>query len=88
MPSKYTMQTLPKSLDTDIILREIPPRKMAAIRYSGTWNRKRNDVNKSQLEQFLKRKGLQTTGEAIFARYNPPFQLWFMRRNEVLIPVE
>ncbi|HAA02258.1 MAG TPA: heme-binding protein, partial [Syntrophobacteraceae bacterium] len=24
----------------------------------------------------------------IFARYNPPFTPWFLRRNEILIPVE
>jgi hypothetical protein len=88
MPSKYTMETLPQPLDPNITLREIPPRKMAAIRYSGTWSRKRYEANKSLLEQFINRKGLQTAGEAIFARYDPPFQLWFLRRNEVLIPVE
>jgi hypothetical protein len=27
-------------------------------------------------------------GEPVLARYNPPFTPWFMRRNEVLIPVE
>lgn len=88
IPSKYTMETLPQPLDPNVTLREIPPRKMAAIRYSGTWSKKRYDAKKSLLEQFINNKGLQMTGEAVFARYDPPFQLWFLRRNEVLIPVE
>jgi hypothetical protein len=31
---------------------------------------------------------MKVLGEAVFARYDPPFQLFFLRRNEVLIPVE
>lgn len=88
MPSKYTIKTLPQPLDPNITLREIPPCKMAALRYSGTWSRKRYEAKKSLLEQFISNKKLQIIGEAIFARYDPPFQLWFLRRNEVLIPVE
>jgi effector-binding domain-containing protein len=88
MPSKYTVETLPQPLDPNITLREIPPCKMAALRYSGTWSRKRYEAKKSLLEQFISNKKLQIISEAIFARYDPPFQLWFLRRNEVLIPVE
>jgi effector-binding domain-containing protein len=88
MPSKYTMETLPQPLDSNVTLKEIPPRKMAALRYSGTWSRKRYEAKKLLLEQFVNNKGLQVVGEAVFARYDPPFQLWFLRRNEVLIPVE
>ena len=88
MPSKYTIKTLPQPLDPNITLREIPPCKMAALRYSGTWSRKRYEAKKSLLEQFISNKKLQIIGEAIFSRYDPPFQLWFLRRNEVLIPVE
>ncbi len=88
MPSKYTMDTIPEPLDSNVTLREIPPRKMAVIRYSGTWSRKRYEQKKSNLEQFILDKGLKIIGEAIFARYDPPFQLWFLRRNEVLIPIE
>jgi hypothetical protein len=88
MPSKYTMETLPEPLDPAVKLREIAARKIAAIRYSGSWSRKRYEANKALLEEFIAMKGLRITGQDIFARYDPPFQLWFLRRNEVLIPVE
>ena len=88
MPSKYTLETLPEPLDSSIVLRQVPAQKIAAIRYSGTWNQKKYIKNKTEIEQFIREKELKVTGEDIFARYDPPFQLWFLRRNEVLIPVE
>lgn len=88
MPVEYTMETLPQPLDPKVQLREIPTRKMAALRYSGTWSQKRYEQKKESLEQFIAERGLTIVGPAIFARYDPPFQLWFLRRNEVLIPVE
>jgi len=88
MPSKYTMETLPEPMNADVVLREIPARKIAAIRYSGTWKQNRYEARKDLLIEFINTKGLAATDEPTFARYNPPFQLPFLRRNEVLIPVE
>lgn len=88
MPSKYTRQTLPEPVDPNIRIREIPSQTIAAIRYSGSWSIKRYEAKKALLEQFISKRGLQITGEAIFARYDPPFQIWFLRRNEVLFPVQ
>jgi len=88
MPSKYTIESLPEPLDSNVVLREIPPCKLAVIRYSGSWSKKRYEARKELLEEFIRNKGLKITGEAIFARYDPPFQLSFLKRNEVLIPVE
>ncbi len=88
MPAKYTLQTLPEPLDPSVRLREIPGQKLAAVRYSGTWSRKRYEQKKAALEEFIGEQGLTVTGDDIFARYDPPFQLWFLRRNEVLIPVK
>ena len=87
MPSKYTLDKIPEPLNPDVTIREIPSQTIAAVRYSGTWSRKRYESHKSKLEQFISDKELQIIGEPIFARYDPPFQLWFLRRNEVLIPV-
>ncbi len=88
MPSKYTIESLPEPLDTNVVLRGVPSCTLAVLRYSGTWSKKRYETNKQRLEEIIRNKNLKITGEAIFARYDPPFQLSFLRRNEVLIPVE
>ena len=88
MPAKYTLETLPEPLDPNVVLQEIPARTLAAIRYSGTWSQKRYETHKEKLLEFIQKKERKITGEPIFARYDPPFQLWFLRRNEVLIPIE
>ena len=88
MPSKYTMETLPEPLDANVKLRTNLAHKAAVVRYSGSWSQKRYLEHRVLLESFILRKGLKITGEDIFVRYDPPFQLWFFRRNEVLFPVE
>ncbi len=87
MPSSYTMDTLPEPLDPRISLVEVPGRLMAVIRYSGTWSKARYEAKEGELREFIKEKGLKIVGEPLWARYNPPFMPWFLRRNEVMIPV-
>ena len=87
MPSEYTMDTLPGPLDPRVVLREVPGRLMAAHSYSGTWSKGRFERKRAELEEWIKQRKLRIIGETVFARYNPPFTPWFMRRNEVVIPV-
>lgn len=87
IPASYSMDTLPVPNDPAITLRQVPARRMAAIRYSGTWSEKNYLEYKEKLETWLRENGLKITGEPVWARYNPPFTLWFLRRNEILIPV-
>jgi hypothetical protein len=88
MPLQYTMETLPTPLDPNIGLKIIPGRLMATIRYSGTWSKKNFEENETHLRVWIAQRGLKPAGEPVWARYNPPFTPWFMRRNEILIPVE
>ena len=88
LPAGRTLQSLPQPLDPTVVLREVPARKMASLRYSGTWSERRYEQHKARLEQFIQDKGLKVIGQPIFARYDPPFLPFFLRRNEVLIPVE
>jgi hypothetical protein len=88
MPAEYSLGTLPEPLDSRVELREVPERLMAALKYSGSWSESRYEEKKMQLMQEIEKRGLKQMGEPVFARYNPPFMPWFLRRNEVLIPVD
>ena len=88
MPAEYTMDSLPTPNDGRITLREIPARLVAVITYSGTWSESRYEEHKAMLDMMMSKRKLKTAGEYIYARYNPPFTPWFLRRNEVLVPVE
>jgi hypothetical protein len=88
MPSEYTMDTLPQPVDPKVLLKQVPARRMAAITYSGTWSKERYEEQKTLLKAFMQKQKLHPVGEPVLARYNSPFTLWFLRRNEVLIPVQ
>jgi len=88
MPTKYTIGNLPEPLDDRVKLKEVPGQRIAALRYSGTWSKERYEEKRIGLQALMRQKGLEPAGEPIFARYNPPFMPWFLRRNEVLIPVQ
>ena len=87
MPSSYTLKTLPEPEDPKVTLRQVPARRIAAVRYSGFWSEQNYLRYKLELESWIKEKGFASVGDPIWARYNPPFTPWFLRRNEILIPI-
>lgn len=87
MPASYTESTIPSPNDPRVKIRAVPERKMAVIQYSGRWKRSHYLEHKQALEAWIAAEGLTITGEPIWARFNGPYTPWFMRRNEVQIPV-
>jgi hypothetical protein len=87
MPGSYTLRTLPEPGDPKVTLRQVPARRMASVRYSGFWSEKGYLQHKIELESWIHRMGFTIVGDPIWARYNSPFMPWFLRRNEILIPI-
>ena len=77
MPAPYTLKTLPVPEGPNVTLGQVQARRMAAVRYSGFWSEERYLRYKSELELWIKEKGLTIVDDPIWARYNPPFTPWF-----------
>jgi hypothetical protein len=85
MPAEYTMESIPKPINPQVQLRQIPAVKKAVIGFTGFYNEQKVAEKTLELEQWMKARNLQPSGVPNFARYNPPWTLPFMRRNEVMI---
>lgn len=85
MPSQYMMETIPKPNNPAVALRQIPSQRYAVIRFS--WFAGEDKVAKktSELLTWMKDNNITPTGSPELARYNPPWTLPFLRRNEVMI---
>jgi hypothetical protein len=87
MPATFSLESTPEPQDPSVYIREVPARHIAAVRYSGFWSEKSYRRNLAMLLDWITKSGLSVSGEPIWARYNSPFIPWFLRRNEVLVPV-
>ncbi|WOJ94034.1 heme-binding protein [Congregibacter variabilis] len=85
MPSEYSMETLPIPDNPAVTLREVPATHYAVLRFSGLVGEKKRAVKIAELQQWLAKKNISPTGSPELARYDPPWTLPFLRRNEILI---
>jgi hypothetical protein len=88
MPSSYSIKTLPEPNDSKVQLRRLPATRAAVLRFSGLAGQRDFDTKSKELVAATKNHHLRTIGPITLAQYNPPWTLWFMRRNEVMISVE
>ena len=88
MPSGYGLETLPEPNDARVHLRATSPARFAVIRFSGLAGPDDVAAKTDDLMTWIQRRHLRPVGPASLAQYNPPWTLWFLRRNEVMIPIE
>lgn len=85
MPAGYTLETLPRPAGAEVSLREVPPARRAAIRFSGRADDALIAAEEAKLRAFLAARGLKAEGPPDYAYYNDPWTPGFLRRNEVLL---
>ena len=74
--------------DARVELRNIEPARFAVLRFSGLAQPGDVEAKSNELLAQVTSHRLRALGAVSLAQYNPPWTLWFLRRNEVMVEVE
>jgi len=85
MPQGYTLNTLPIPNDSRVKLIALESARVAVVKFSGLAKEPEIIERTQQLKQFMQEQKLVAVGSETLARYDPPWTLWFLRRNELMI---
>ena len=88
LPKALTPDTAPRPNDSRIRIVAVPGRLKAVLRYSGRWTEGNYREQREKLTRIIGAAGVTALAEPELARYNAPFSLPFLRRNEVMIEVD
>jgi effector-binding domain-containing protein len=88
MPENYTLENIPEPNDKRVQIKKIPSRRVAVYSYTGSWSEDNYKAKLAEFLQDLKKNNIKTKGEPVFARFNSPLRIWFLRRNEIWIEIQ
>ena len=88
LPEGSTAANAPVPRDERVKLRDIPPRRVAAIRFAGLLRNGRAEVRRRELAAWLEARGLAHSGDWRMAGYHPPWTIPPFRRNEVIVTLQ
>jgi len=87
VPREVAAKKAPAPEAAEVSVDTMPAARFAVFTYSG----RRTDANEAgaleKLRAWMRGKNLKSEGEPVFAYYDPPWTLPFMRRNEVMLRV-
>jgi hypothetical protein len=86
MPQRYTSKSLPKP-KSPIFIEKIPSRTLAVLRFTGFTSISKIDKLKEVLFNELLENKIVLKGKPFLMRYNSPWALPFLRRNELAVEV-
>ncbi len=88
LPTGYSVSTAPIPNDKAITIKELPAKKVAVIRYTGSLCESGIEKNADTLINWLNQHDIKMLSPARSAAYDPPWTLPFLRLNEVNIDIE
>lgn len=88
LPAGSAVDSVPLPADARVRIREVPDEDAAAVRFSGRWTAGSFRRHAAALQQAVVDAGLQPAGPLRWARFDPPWTPWFLRHNEVVLPVQ
>ena len=62
--------------------------RYAVVRAYDTFEVRRYEEHLKKLQDALAQAGLRWRGEPVWARFDPPWKPWFLRRNEIWLALD
>lgn len=88
MPNDMKLEDAPQPKNEKIIMRAVPAKRMAAIRFSGRGTDSNIAQHEKELRDYLNANDIAYEDKPLYAFYDAPFVPWFLRRNEVLLTLK
>jgi hypothetical protein len=88
MPAGMNAEELPQPRNGELKIRDVPRHLAGATTWSGSWKYAEVEKRGEEMVKQLIGLGYRVSGEPRWARYDPPWKPWFLRRNEVIVPIE
>jgi len=88
LPPNLKTNDAPKPTDAAVQVRELPAGRFAVLRFKGGRNATNEATSLAQLRVWLAKEHLRAGGSPVYGYFDPPWTPGFLRRNEVMLPVE
>ena len=88
LPAGLAAENAPVPANSQVRIRTIPGSLAAVLQFSGSGSEAAFERRNTGLQAALVLAGLTPVGPPRFARFDPPFKPWFLRRNEVVQDVQ
>ena len=85
--TEFTLDPLPTPTDPRIKVRQVADEVAAVNGFTGRWTESIYQQQLAALRAAVEQAGLEVSGAPRFARFDPPWTPWFLRRNEVVLPI-
>ncbi|MEO7113806.1 MAG: heme-binding protein [Polyangiaceae bacterium] len=87
LPASRSLAAFPKPNDSRVDIEWSKSKRVAAVRYGGAFDATAPSIVGDQLGDALRSHAIEPIGETIFAGYDAPYVLPFLRRNEAWVEV-
>ncbi|MFZ9360906.1 MAG: SOUL family heme-binding protein [Candidatus Nanopelagicales bacterium] len=85
MPEGMQLSDLPVSPNLNIKLHEVEEYVAAVLTFKGITSKQKIREKESELKELVNKYKLNSYGEILVARFDPPWKPGFLRHNEVII---
>ena len=88
IPRNMAEENIPLPSEKGVTVSKLKAQRFASVSFRGSQSDKKIEENTAKLKAFITQNGYEVSGRPIYAFYDPPFIPWFLRDNEILLPVK